>query len=74
MSKSRTTQILYTRRRDVTTDGELNALASIYRFLLLEKGDRHDLTSEAATQAESLIARDEEQAAKLMEVEPKGAA
>ena len=55
MSKSRTTQILYTRRRDVTTDGELNALASIYRFLLLEKGDRHDLTSEAATQAEGAV-------------------
>jgi hypothetical protein len=52
VSKSRTTQILYTRRCDVTTDSELNALASIYRFLLLEKGDRHDLTSEAATQAE----------------------
>jgi hypothetical protein len=45
-------RITFTPRRDVTPDGELNALASIYRFLLLEKGDRHDLTSEAATQAE----------------------
>jgi hypothetical protein len=42
----------YTPRPDTSPDAEVNALASIYRFLLLEKGDRHDLTSEAATQAE----------------------
>ncbi len=38
--------------RDTTPEAEVNALASVYRFLLLEKGDRHDLTSEAAKQAE----------------------
>ena len=45
-------KILYSPRTSATPESELNALASIYRFLLLEKGDRHDLTSEAATQAE----------------------
>jgi hypothetical protein len=36
-------------RPDTTPEAEVNALASIYRFLLLEKGDRHVLTSETAT-------------------------
>jgi hypothetical protein len=44
--------LTYTPRSNTSPDAEVNALASIYRFLLLEKGDRHDLTSEAATQAE----------------------
>jgi hypothetical protein len=44
--------LTYTPRPDSTPEAEVNALASVYRFLLLEKGDRHDLTSEAATQAE----------------------
>jgi hypothetical protein len=44
--------LTYIPRPDASLDAEVNALASIYRFLLLEKGDRHDLTSEAATQAE----------------------
>jgi hypothetical protein len=45
-------RLTYTPRPDTSPDAEVNALAFIYRFLLLEKGDRHDLTSEAATQAE----------------------
>jgi hypothetical protein len=44
--------LTYTPCPDTSPDAEVNVLASIYRFLLLEKGDRHDLTSEAATQAE----------------------
>ena len=44
--------LTYTPHPDTTPEAEVNALASIYCFLLLEKGDRHDLTSEAATQAE----------------------
>jgi len=44
--------LTYSPRSDTTPETEVNALASIYRFLLLEKGDRHDLTTEAATQAE----------------------
>jgi hypothetical protein len=34
VSKSSATQILYSPRRDVTPDGELNALAAVYRFIL----------------------------------------
>ena len=44
--------LTYTPRPDTGPDAEVNALASIYRFLLLEKGDRHELTREAVTQAE----------------------
>jgi hypothetical protein len=47
--------VSYAPRPDATQEAELNALASIYHFLLLEKGDRHDLTSEAATQAEGAV-------------------
>ena len=35
--KSSVTQIVYAPRPDATSEGELNALASIYRFIL----DRH---------------------------------
>jgi hypothetical protein len=38
------TRIVYTPRPDTTPEAELDTLAAIYRFLLLEKGDRHDLT------------------------------
>jgi hypothetical protein len=48
-------RISYIPHPDATPEAELNALASIYRFLLLEKGDRHDLTSEATTQAEGAV-------------------
>jgi hypothetical protein len=34
VSKSSATQILYTPRCDVTPDGELNALAAVYKFIL----------------------------------------
>jgi hypothetical protein len=36
--------LTYTPRPDTTPEAEVNALASVYRFLLLEKGDHHDLT------------------------------
>jgi hypothetical protein len=37
--------ITYTTRADASPQAELDALAAVYRFLLLEKGDHHDLTS-----------------------------
>jgi hypothetical protein len=43
---------IYSARPDATPEVELNALAAVYRFLVLEKGDPHDLTNEAATEAE----------------------
>ena len=53
MSKSRTTQILYTRRRDVTTDGELNVLASVYRFILFESSGPTKKVAEPAPEPSS---------------------
>jgi hypothetical protein len=44
--------VRYTPRPDATPEVELNALAAVYRFLVLEKGDAHDLTNEVATEAE----------------------
>jgi hypothetical protein len=44
--------IIYTQRADTTAETELNALASVYRFLLLEKGDHHDLTNATAAGTE----------------------
>ena len=44
--------IIYTPHPATTSESELNALVSIYRFLLLENGDRHDLTKEVSTKAE----------------------
>ncbi len=52
MLKSSATRIFYTPRSDATPETELDTVVAVYRFLLLEKGDRHDLTSEAAKQAE----------------------
>jgi hypothetical protein len=46
--------IIYTPHPATTSEGELNALASIYRFLLLEKGGRHDLTKKTTTDAEGV--------------------
>jgi hypothetical protein len=37
-------RIVYTPRPDATQEAELSALAAVYRFLVLEKGDRNDLT------------------------------
>jgi hypothetical protein len=37
--------LTYTPHPDTTPEAEVNALASVYRFLLLEKGDHHDLTN-----------------------------
>ena len=41
--------LTYTPRPDTTPEAEVNALASIYCFLLLEKGGQHDLTHNAVT-------------------------
>jgi hypothetical protein len=37
-------RITYTPRPNATPQVELDALATVYRYLLLEKGDLHDLT------------------------------
>ena len=44
--------LTYTPRPDTTPEAEVNALASAYRFLLLEKGDHHDLTNATAAGTE----------------------
>jgi len=41
--------LTYIPRPDTSPDAEVNALASVYRFLLLEKGGQHDLTHNAVT-------------------------
>jgi hypothetical protein len=40
-------QITYRPRAGTTPEVELTALAAVYRFLLLEKGDRHDLMNDS---------------------------
>jgi len=47
-------RIVYTPCTDSTPEDELNALAAVYRFLLLEKGGRHDLTKKTTTEAEGV--------------------
>jgi hypothetical protein len=37
-------RLTYSPRPDTTPEAEVNALASVYRFLLLEKGESNDLT------------------------------
>jgi len=37
-------RITYTPRPDATPEAELSALAAVYRFLVLEKGESDDLT------------------------------
>ena len=44
--------LTYTPRPDTTPEAEVNALASVYRFLLLEKGDHHNLTNATAAGTE----------------------
>ena len=44
--------ITYMPRPDTTPEAEVNALAYVYRFLLLEKGDHHDLTYATAAGTE----------------------
>ena len=41
--------LTYISRPDTSPDAEVNALASVYRFLLLEKGGQHDLTHNSVT-------------------------
>jgi hypothetical protein len=40
-------RLTYSPHPDTTPEAEVNALASVYRFLLLEKGGQHDLTHNA---------------------------
>jgi hypothetical protein len=44
--------LTYTPHPDTTPEAQVNALASVYRFLLLEKGDHHDLTNATAAGTE----------------------
>ncbi len=37
-------RVIYTPRPDATPEAELSALAAVYRFLLIEKGESNDLT------------------------------
>ena len=37
-------RLTYSPRPDTTPEAEVSALASVYRFLLLEKGESNDLT------------------------------
>lgn len=37
-------RVVYRPRESATPQAELSALAAIYRYLVLEKGDRNDLT------------------------------
>ena len=46
MSKSSATRILYTPRSDATPDGELNVLANVFRFVLLECSTRKKKVAE----------------------------
>ena len=36
-------RLTYSPRPDTTPEAQVNALAAVYRFLILEKGDRNDL-------------------------------
>jgi hypothetical protein len=37
-------RLIYSPRPDTTPEAEVSALVSVYRFLLLEKGESNDLT------------------------------
>jgi hypothetical protein len=52
MERTSEAHIIYTPREGATPEGELEALAAVYRSLLLEKGDRHVLTNKVTTGAE----------------------
>ena len=46
--------IRYTPRLDATPEAELNALATVYRYVLFDsqarRGDQHDLTNDSTTE------------------------
>ena len=46
--------ITYTPRAGATPEDEMNALAAVYRFLIIEKGDAHDLTNQTLARAEGV--------------------
>jgi hypothetical protein len=37
-------RLTYSPRPDASPEAEISALAAVYRFLILEKGDQNDLT------------------------------
>jgi hypothetical protein len=45
MDLSSELNITYTPRPGTSAEDEISALSTVYRFLLLEKGDCHDLTN-----------------------------
>jgi hypothetical protein len=47
-------RLTYTSRPGTTREAELSALAAVYRFLILEKGDTHDLTNRNLARAEGV--------------------
>jgi hypothetical protein len=49
--KSNAAEIVYTPRPDATPKAEVDALATVYRYLLLEKGGSADLTADPTTKA-----------------------
>lgn len=51
MEQTSEARILYTPRGDATSEAELNALAAVYRFLILEKGVANDLTNQTLARA-----------------------
>jgi hypothetical protein len=51
-------RIVYTPRPDATQEAELSALAAVFRFLILKKGDRNDLTGTSTK--ECTISQDKE--------------
>jgi hypothetical protein len=54
MAQTSEAQITYRPRADTTPEGEVSALATVYRYLILEKGDAHDLTNRNLARAEGV--------------------
>jgi hypothetical protein len=47
-------RLTYTSHPGTTREVELSALAAVYRFLILEKGDANDLTNRTLARAEGV--------------------
>ena len=54
MERTSEAYIIYNPRDGATPEAELDVLTSVYRFLIHEKGDRHDLTNQAVTEAQGV--------------------
>ncbi len=44
-------RLTYSPRPHTTPEAEVNALATVYRFLILEKGEAYDLTNQTLARA-----------------------